>query len=198
VTVVLAAPCQRAYGAQQQGLCRVGIKMSCCEDHAAVIGGNRRGQSPAQGTWGGEPARFKSPARHRHALCGWRDARIPLSMAPDSRGRRSPGLKRFWRDYNLSITLSALFRVSWGFQTWAGWVREEHQQIAELFSPSGYVFEWLSATMENWQSEFLQLLMFVVLTASFIHKGSHESKDSDEELKAMIRRIEERLAKIKS
>jgi hypothetical protein len=124
-------------------------------------------------------------------------------MAPESRGRRSTGLKRLWQDYNLSIILSALFLVSWGLQTWAGWVKfsanqEEHQQVAELFGPSGYVFEWLSATMENWQSEFLQLLTFVVLTAPFIHKGSHESKDSDEELKAMLRRIEERLAKIKS
>ena len=124
-------------------------------------------------------------------------------MAPESQGRRSTGLKRLWQDYNLSIILSALFLVSWGLQTWAGWVKfsaiqEEHQQVAELFGPSGYVFEWLSATMENWQSEFLQLLTFVVLTASFIHKGSHESKDSDEELKAMLRRIEERLAKIKS
>jgi hypothetical protein len=124
-------------------------------------------------------------------------------MAPDSPGRRSTGPKRFWQDYNLSIILSALFLVSRRFQTWAGWVRfsanqEEHQQVAELFGLSGYVFEWLSATMEDWQSEFLQLLTFVVLTASFIHKGSHESKDSDEELKAMIRRIEERFAKIKS
>ena len=124
-------------------------------------------------------------------------------MGADSPGRRSIGLKRFWQNYNLSIILSALFLVSWGLQTWAGWVKfsanqEEHQQVAELFGPSGYVFEWLAATMENWQSEFLQLLTFVVLTASFIHKGSHESKDSDEELKAMIRRIEERLVKIKS
>lgn len=123
-------------------------------------------------------------------------------MAADSRGR-STGLKGFWQNYNLSIILSALFLVSFGLQTWAGWVKFsanqlEHQQVAELFGPSGYVFEWLAATMENWQSEFLQLLTFVVLTASFIHKGSHESKDSDEELKAMIRRIEERLAKIKS
>ena len=124
-------------------------------------------------------------------------------MAEDSPGRRSTRLKRWWQNYNLSIILSALFLVSWALQTWAGWVKfsanqEEHQQVAALFGPSGYVFDWLAATMENWQSEFLQLLTFVVLTASFIHKGSHESKDSDEELKAMIRRIEERLTQIKS
>ena len=102
-------------------------------------------------------------------------------MGPDSRG--STRLKRLWQNYNLSIILFALCLVSWCLQTWAGWVKfsanqEEHQEVAELFGPSGHVFEWLSATMENWQSEFLQLLTFVVLTASFIHKGSHESKDS--------------------
>lgn len=48
--------------------------------------------------------------------------------------------------------------------------------------------------MENWQSEFLQLLTFVVLTAFFIHRGSHESRDSDDEMKAMLQRIEQRLA----
>jgi hypothetical protein len=71
----------------------------------------------------------------------------------------------------------------------AGWVRfaanqEEHQQVAEIFGRSGYVFEWLPATMENWQSEFLQLLTFGVLTASFVHRGSHESRDGDDEMKA--------------
>ena len=110
-------------------------------------------------------------------------------------------MKRIWNNYNLSIVLAALFLVSWALQTWAGWVRfaanqEDHQQVAEVFGRSGYVFEWLSATMENWQSEFLQLLTFVVLTASLIHRGSHESRDSDDEMKAMIRRIEEKLAKL--
>lgn len=111
-------------------------------------------------------------------------------------------MKRIWQHYNLSIVLAALFLVSWVLQTWAGWVKfvanqEEHQQIAQVFGQSGYVFEWLAATMENWQSEFLQLLTFVVLTAFFVHRGSHESKDSDDEVKARLRRIEERLAKIK-
>ena len=123
-------------------------------------------------------------------------------MSTDVRDRRGSALKDIWNNYNLSIVLAALFLVSWALQTWAGWVRfaanqEEHQQVAEVFGRSGYVFEWLSATMENWQSEFLQLLTFVVLTASLVHRGSHESKDSDEEMKAMLRRIEEKLAKIK-
>ena len=47
--------------------------------------------------------------------------------------------------------------------------------------------------MENWQSEFLQLLTFVVLTSFLVHKGSHESKDGDEEIRATLERIERKL-----
>jgi hypothetical protein len=39
----------------------------------------------------------------------------------------------------------------------------------------------------------LQLFSFVVLAALYIHKGSAESKDSDEKLEASLRRIEEKL-----
>lgn len=74
--------------------------------------------------------------------------------------------------------------------------QQEHGQIAEWFGASGYIWDWAQATMENWQSEFLQLLAFVVLTTYFIHKGSHESKDTDEEMMAMLRRIEERLTRL--
>ena len=121
-------------------------------------------------------------------------------MRPDTHGRKGFSLKRLWQNYNLSIVLATLFLISWALQTWAGWVRfvanqEDHEQVAEIFGRSGYLFEWLSATMENWQSEFLQLLTVVVLTASLIHRGSHESRDSDDEMKAAIRRIEDRLAK---
>jgi hypothetical protein len=49
------------------------------------------------------------------------------------------------------------------------------------------------ATLENWQSEFLQLFCMVVFTAFLIHKGSAESKDSDEKTEASLRRIEEKL-----
>ena len=53
--------------------------------------------------------------------------------------------------------------------------------------------EFGQSTLENWQSEFLQLFSFVVLAALYIHKGSAESKDGDEKLEASLRRIEEHL-----
>ena len=107
-------------------------------------------------------------------------------------------MRRLWSNYNLSIVLGTLFVVSWVIQTWTGWVhfqadQIEHSQTAEVFGPSGYVWQWAESTFENWQSEFLQLLAFVVLTSFLIHRGSHESKDTDEEMMATLNRIERRL-----
>jgi hypothetical protein len=106
---------------------------------------------------------------------------------------------RVWRDYSLSLVLAALFLVSWGLQTWTGWVefvaeQQALEQEAAVFGAGGYVWSWGQATFENWQSEFLQLLAFVVLTTSLIHRGSHESKDTDEAMQAQLDRIERRLA----
>ena len=56
-----------------------------------------------------------------------------------------------------------------------------------------FIAEFGQATLENWQSEFLQLFSFVVLAALYIHKGSAESKDGDENVEASLRRIEEHL-----
>ena len=102
---------------------------------------------------------------------------------------------RFWRNYNLSIVLGILFIVSWLVQTVAGWYhysaeQQAHGQAAQAFGPDGYFWDWAQATFENWQSEFLQLFTFVVLTTFLVHRKSHESKDSDEEMQATLNRIE--------
>lgn len=107
-------------------------------------------------------------------------------------------MRRIWKNYNLSIVLAILFLSAWALQTWTGWRefaadQESHQQAALWFGSSGYIWSWAEATFENWQSEFLQLLTFVILTSFLIHRGSHESKDSDEEMMAMLQRIEQRL-----
>lgn len=107
-------------------------------------------------------------------------------------------IKSFFKDYNLSIVLFILFILSWfaqlvfQYQEYKG-NQQIHNQPAVV---SEFVPEFLSSTFENWQSEFLQLLSMVVLTSFLIHKGSHESKDSDEKVDAALARIEERLQKI--
>lgn len=105
---------------------------------------------------------------------------------------------RIWRDYGLSITLIVLFLGSWAVQTWTGWVefvseQAQHGAQAEAFGPDGYIWGWAQATFENWQSEFLQVFVFIVLTTFLVHRKSHESPDTDYDTEAALRRIEARL-----
>jgi hypothetical protein len=60
------------------------------------------------------------------------------------------------------------------------------------------VWPWAQATFENWQSEFLQLLAMAVLTSFLIYKGSGESRDSDDDLKDQVDRIERKLNSLTS
>jgi hypothetical protein len=110
-------------------------------------------------------------------------------------GEEAMNLRGLWRDYGLSITLAVLFLVSLGLQTWMGWQefvadQAAHSQAAEPFGDDGYVWQWGESTFENWQSEFLQLFTFVVLTAFLVHRNSHESPDTDYDTEATLRRIE--------
>lgn len=107
-------------------------------------------------------------------------------------------MRQIWRNYGLSITLIALFLGAWALQTWTGWAQfvadqAAHGQEAEAFGPSGYIWPWAQATFENWQSEFLQVFVFVVLTTFLVHRHSHESPDTDMETEASLRRIEAKL-----
>jgi hypothetical protein len=49
------------------------------------------------------------------------------------------------------------------------------------------------STLENWQSEFLQLFSFVVFSAILIHSGSAESRDGTDRIEEAVKRIEARL-----
>jgi hypothetical protein len=107
-------------------------------------------------------------------------------------------MKRIWSGYGLSITLVVMFASTWALQTWTGWVEfvsqaRERGRPAAAFGPDGYIWSWAQATFENWQSEFLQVFVFIVLTTFLIHRWSHESPDTDYETAAALRRIEARL-----
>jgi hypothetical protein len=107
---------------------------------------------------------------------------------------RSPG-RSLWRDFGLGLSLMILFFVTWVGQGIAQWQVFTDEASAHHESPEigDFVSEFLQSTLENWQSEFLQLFSFVVLAALYVHKGSAESKDGDEKLEAAIRRIEQKV-----
>jgi len=107
-------------------------------------------------------------------------------------------MKKFFKNYSLSIVLFLLFFFSWIGQLWAQWpefVSQQEMHGAEVSVKEFMPMFW-QATFENWQSEFLQLFTFVVLTTYLIHKGSHESKDSQDEMQAAIERIEKQVDKL--
>ncbi|MDP9368290.1 MAG: hypothetical protein M3Q03_08450 [Chloroflexota bacterium] len=104
-------------------------------------------------------------------------------------------MTRLWRDYSLSLTLGALFLSSWVAQAVSQWFEMAHeaQTHGQSSSVTEFLSAFLSATFENWQSEFLQLLTFVVLSSFLVHRGSHESKTADEPIQQALERIERRL-----
>jgi hypothetical protein len=113
-----------------------------------------------------------------------------------------PGvLRRLWRDYSLSIVVGLLFVSSFVLHSIFGWWEYVADQTAQgqnptLFGSSGYVIYFGEWTFQNWQSEFLEVFVLIVATAYLVHKGSHESKDGEDQMKASLARIEEQLAKL--
>lgn len=107
---------------------------------------------------------------------------------------RSPG-RSVWREFGLGLVLMILFFVTWVGQAVAEWqvYTDEQQTHGEATEVGDFYTEFMQSTLENWQSEFLQLFSFVTLAALYIHKGSAESKDSDEKMEASLRRIEQHL-----
>ena len=105
--------------------------------------------------------------------------------------RRRENIKRIWANFALSIVLCILFFVSWGGQAiaeWRAFAQEQHDH-QETPSAGEFFIEFGQSTLENWQSEFLQLFSFVVLAAGYIHHGSAESRDSDDRMEELLRKI---------
>jgi hypothetical protein len=93
-------------------------------------------------------------------------------------------MKAFFRDNGLTIALVAMFLLSVLGMIWSGHsaYNEELQQHGSAaigllsYLASG---DFLSALFENWESEFLQMSAYVMLTAMLFQRGSAESRDPD-------------------
>jgi hypothetical protein len=119
---------------------------------------------------------------------------VVFALVRSIQNERSPK-RGIWREFGLGLSLMVLFFATWfahGIAEWQTYTdqQREHNQPTEM---GDFMSEFGQSTLENWQSEFLQLFAFVVLAALFIHKGSAESKDSGEKVEASLRRIEEKL-----
>jgi hypothetical protein len=94
-------------------------------------------------------------------------------------------MRAFLRNNGLSVALFALFLAALVGQVLAGWYALGNElAIHGHLAPDLRTYlsggHFLSATFENWESEFLQMGIYVLLTAWLIQKGSPESRAPDE------------------
>jgi hypothetical protein len=93
---------------------------------------------------------------------------------------------RFVRESSLSIVALGLFLAIWiGGQSTSGWrvYNEDQRDHGEAEVSYGRYLtsaHFGEATFENWESEFLQMGAYVLLTVRLRQKGSAESKALDE------------------
>jgi hypothetical protein len=92
------------------------------------------------------------------------------------------GTGSFVRNNSLALFFGVLFIGTVIAQSFAGWQSFNAEQVGENLDPIGW-WEYVSsaefavAVSENWQSEFLQFLLYVLATVWFLQEGSPESKE---------------------
>ena len=101
-----------------------------------------------------------------------------------------------WKRYGFAWVTLALFLFSllghWVF----GWWDFVNEQQAHGQSPdtTEFAVQMMRETMENWQSEFLQLMWQVIGLTFFLYIGSPQSKEEDdrfeEKLDAILQRLD--------
>jgi len=93
-------------------------------------------------------------------------------------------MRRFLAENSLGLFFGFLFLAALTGQAVAGHIAFNQEQLAhggEAISLSRYLIssEFGQAVMENWQSEYLQFLLFLMATVWVLQKGSPESKQLD-------------------
>jgi hypothetical protein len=86
----------------------------------------------------------------------------------------------FYRN-SLSIVMLAMMLIFWFAQYYTGWKHHNEERAEDgavaldalSYLSSGH---FLQTTFENWESEFLQMALYVLLTVSLRQWGSSESK----------------------
>jgi hypothetical protein len=93
-----------------------------------------------------------------------------------------------WKRYGFAWVTGALFLITltghWVFG-WFAYVSEQQAHQQPIVT-SEYTVQMLRDALENWQSEFLQLIWQVAGLAILLHVGSPQSKEGDDRMEAKI------------
>src|SRR4051794_41243093 len=95
---------------------------------------------------------------------------------------RGPRPGSFLRDNGLTLFFGALFVGALVGQGLTGWAEYNNQAVADGLQGVGLLDYLTSSSFgvdvaENWQSEYLQFLLYVWGTVWFVQRGSPESKE---------------------
>jgi hypothetical protein len=89
-----------------------------------------------------------------------------------------------WKQYGFAWVTGAFFLFSlighWVFG-WFEFISEQHSH-GQSIDVSQYVVQMARGTLENWQSEFLQLIWQVAGLTYLLYIGSPQSKEEDDRL----------------
>jgi uncharacterized protein DUF6766 len=94
-------------------------------------------------------------------------------------------VRRFLREHSLSLFFLAIFLAALAGQAIAGHALHNEEAAAHAgqeISLWRYVTgsDFGNAVMENWQSEYLQFTLFLLVTVWLVQRGSPESKEADQ------------------
>jgi hypothetical protein len=95
-------------------------------------------------------------------------------------------MRRFLRENSLSLVFLLFFVLAVAGQAFAGWHDFNDQALAHqesTISLGRYLTSssFGNALLENWQSEYLQFTLYILLTVWFVQRGSPESKEPGKE-----------------
>ncbi len=95
---------------------------------------------------------------------------------------------RFLRSHSLAVVLAVLFLGMVGGQSYAGWKtydQDQQSQHQPTISYGRYLVssDYYDNVMSNWQSEFLQIALYVMFAVWFRQRGSAESQDPEHSIR---------------
>lgn len=95
-------------------------------------------------------------------------------------------MPRWIKNNALSITMLSAFVVFLALQSVFGWQTHNEELIGYDAAPLGYLSyltsgHFIESVFENWESEFLQMAGYVLLTSYLVQRGSSESKPEDQQ-----------------
>jgi hypothetical protein len=130
---------------------------------------------------------FFPPVRSPAVPANHRSSNLPVAQRLLTKTDESESNRRtdMWKNNSLSIVVLLAFLVCLAGHSVAGWLvyNEEQAQHGEPDEVSYLQFvrssEFGETVFENWESEFLQMGFYVILTVFLFQRGSSESKKGD-------------------